>query len=318
MSQQPRNAATAAAARPQTRERSGSWWSRHQRTLAPYLFLLPFFAIYGVFFLYPVISSFILSFHRAVGFGSRTFVGFDNYVQLANDPRYAKALVNTTVYTLASVFILSPLALALALAVRSFVVPSPNMKSVYRIAFFLPNLTSFVVIALMFTLIFNKDFGLLNGFLQSLGLPAVGWLRETRWAMPSLVVVAVWTFIGINSLYFLAGLQAIPDEINEAAAIDGATRRQTFFRVTLPLLRPTILFVIVQAIIFSYQLFDLPYLLTRGGPSDATLTLAMYLYNVGFGQTNFGYSAAIGYSLAAIAVIVSVIQFVVFRTFSED
>jgi ABC-type sugar transport system permease subunit len=136
--------------------------------------------------------------------------------------------------------------------------------------------------------------------------------------MPSIVIVAVWAFLGINSLYFLAGLQAIPEEMNEAAAIDGATRPQAFWHVTLPLLRPTILFVVVQAIIFSYQLFDLPFLLTNGGPSDATLTLAMYLYDIGFSQFSLGYAAAIGYSLALIAVTVSLIQFGLFRLWGEE
>lgn len=309
---------TTSQLRPQARQTTVTWWDRHHTKVAPYLFLLPFFVIYGVFFLYPVVSSFILSFYRAVGLGSRTFIGVDNYMSLAGDPRYRQALINTTLYMLASVFILSPLALMLALAVRSFVVPSPNLKSFYRVIYFLPNLTSFVIIALMFTLIFNKDFGLLNQALISLGLPKVGWLRETSLALPSIILVAIWTFIGINSLYFLAGLQAIPEEINEAAAIDGATRWQTFWRVTIPLLRPTILFVVVQAVIFSYQLFDLPYLLTAGGPSDATLTVAMYLYTTGFSQFNLGYAAAIGYSLAVIAIVVSLIQFGLFRLWGEE
>lgn len=313
-----RSPETVPAIRPRAGGGSRSWWSRHEIDVAPYLFILPFFLIYGTFFLYPVLSSFILSFYRSVGLGSRTFIGVANYVELANDPRYLKALANTTVYTLSSVFILSPLALALAMTVRSFLVPSKNMQSFYRIAFFLPNLTSFVVIALMFTLIFNKDFGLLNQGLAAFGLPKVGWLRETYLAMPSIVLVAIWTFLGINSLYFLSGLQAIPEEINEAASIDGASRPQTFWHVTLPLLRPTILFVVVQAVIFSYQLFDLPYLLTGGGPADATLTLAMYLYIQGFSQFNLGYAAAIGYSLAMIAIIVSIFQFGLFRLWGEE
>ena len=313
-----RSPESASALRVGAPARTASWWARHGHEVAPYLFVLPFFVVYAVFFLYPVLSSFILSFYKAVGLGSRTFVGANNYVQLANDPRYMKALLNTTVYTLASVFLLSPLALAVAMAVRSFIVPSSNLKSFYRIAFFLPNLTSFVVIALMFALIFNKDFGLLNQALAGFGLPKVGWLRETSLAMPSIIIVAIWTFLGVNSLYFLAGLQNIPEDMNEAASIDGATRIQTFWHITLPLLRPTILFVVVQAVIFSYQLFDLPYLLTGGGPSDATLTLAMYLYQIGFSQFSLGYAAAIGYSLALIAVVVSLFQFGLFRLWGEE
>ena len=313
-----RSPESASALRARTPERTSSWWARNNHKVAPYLFVLPFFLVYGVFFLYPVISSFILSFYKAVGLGSRTFVGLNNYAELIHDPRYLKALTNTTVYTLASVFILSPLALLVAMAVRSFIVPSPNLQSFYRIAYFLPQLTSFVVIALMFALVFDQNFGLLNQVLSSFGLPKLGWLNEPGLAMPSLILVAIWTFLGINSLYFLAGLQNIPEEMNEAAAIDGATRWQTFWHVTIPLLRPTILFVVVQAVIFSYQLFDLPYLLTGGGPSDATLTLAMYLYQIGFSQFSLGYAAAIGYSLALIAVVVSIFQFGVFRLWGEE
>ena len=297
---------------------SASWWSRNQRKVAPYLFVLPFFAAYSIFFLYPVISSFLLSFNKQTGLSTPTFIGLGNYIALSEDPRYLKALWNTTVYTLASVFLLSPLALLVAMSVRSFVVPWDNMRSFYRIAFFLPQLTSFVVVALMFALIYDKDYGLFNGFLATLGIAPVPWLRDERFSMISIIIVAIWAFIGINSLYFLAGLQGIPDEINEAAAIDGANRPQSFFFITLPLLRPTILFVVIQAIIFSYQFFDIPALLTAGGPSDSTLTLALYMYTIGFSQFKLGYAAAIGYSIAIIAVIVSVVQLVLFRTFRDS
>jgi ABC-type sugar transport system permease subunit len=297
---------------------SASWWTRNQRKVAPYLFILPFFVAYSIFFLYPVVSSFVLSFNKQIGLSTPTFIGLGNYANLMEDPRYLAALKNTTVYTMASVFILSPLALLVAVSVRSFVVPWDNMRSFYRIAFFLPQLTSFVVVALMFALVYDKDYGLLNAFLKLFGLNSVPWLRDERFSMLSLVIVAIWAFIGINSLYFLAGLQAIPDEINEAAAIDGANRSQTFFFVTLPLLRPTILFVIIQAIIFSYQFFEIPALLTAGGPSDSTLTLALYMYQIGFSEFKLGYASAIGYSIAIIAVTVSLIQLILFRTFRDN
>jgi ABC-type sugar transport system permease subunit len=297
---------------------SASWWERNQRKVAPYLFILPFFVAYSIFFIYPVVSSFVLSFNKQIGLSTPTFIGLENYTKLLEDPRYLAALRNTTVYTMASVFILSPLALLVAVSVRSFVVPWDNMRSFYRIAFFLPQLTSFVVVALMFALVYDKDYGLLNAFLKLIGLNPVPWLRDERFSMLSLVIVAIWAFIGINSLYFLAGLQAIPDEINEAAAIDGANRSQTFFFVTLPLLRPTILFVIIQAIIFSYQFFDIPALLTAGGPSDSTLTLALYMYQIGFSEFKLGYASAIGYSIAIIAVTVSLVQLILFRTFRDN
>lgn len=289
----------------------GSW------LLTPYLFLVPFFLVYGVFLLFPVLSGLRLSFFDVVGISDAQFVGIDQYRQLFADSRYLQALRNTTLYALASVFVLSPLALLMALAIRSFIVPSANVQSFYRIAFFLPNITSFVVIALMFGLILDTDFGLLNAFLTSIGLEAHNWLRDESLALPAMIGVGIWTYLGINSLYFLAGLQNIPDELGEAAFLDGASRWQAFWHVTLPLLRPTILFVMVQATIFSYQIFEIPFLLTGGGPSDATLTLAIYLYEVGFRQFNQGYAAAIGYSLAVISVVLAGIQLLLFRTFQD-
>jgi ABC-type sugar transport system permease subunit len=288
------------------------------RTMTPYLFLAPFFIVYSVFLLYPVIDAFRLSFNERVGISAPRFVGLENYLALLNDERYLRALLNTTLYALGSLFILSPLALLVALVVRSFVVPSLNLRSFYRVAFFLPNITSFVVIALMFGLVFDRDFGLLNAFLEAIGQPTHNWLRSETLALPSIMMVAIWTFLGINSLYFLAGLQNIPDELSEAAQIDGAGRFEVFRSITLPLLRPTILFVAVQAVIFSYQIFELPFLLTRGGPSDASLTLAVYLYEVGFQQFDQGYAAAIGYSLAMISILLAGVQLLLFRAFRDD
>ena len=288
------------------------------RTMTPYLFLAPFFIVYTIFLLYPVVDAFRLSFNERVGISTSRFVGVDNYLALLNDERYLKALLNTTLYALGSVFILSPLALLLALGIRSFIVPSANMQSFYRVAFFLPNITSFVVIALMFGLVFDTDFGLLNAFLESISQPTHNWLRSETLALPSIMLVAVWTYLGLNSLYFLAGLQNIPDELTEAAQLDGASRFQVFWSVTLPLLRPTILFVMVQAIIFSYQVFEIPFLLTRGGPSDASLTLAVYLYEIGFQQFDQGYAAAIGYSLAVISILLAGLQLLLFQAFRDD
>jgi ABC-type sugar transport system permease subunit len=254
-----------------------------------------------------------LSFHEAVALDTPSFTGLDNYIRLVQDERYLHALRNTTVYALASVFILSPLALVVAMAIRSFLVPSANLKSFYRIALFLPFVTSLVVIALIFSLMFDKEYGLINSFFSTIGLPKLNWLRSEQLAMVSVIVVGIWTYLGVNSLYFLAGLQNIPEELNEAAAIDGAGRLKIFRYITLPLLRPTILFVVVQATIFSYQLFEIPFLLTGGGPSDATLVLSIYLYEVGFSQFDRGYAAAIGYSMALISIVLAGIQLYLFR-----
>ncbi|HWS79655.1 MAG TPA: sugar ABC transporter permease [Rubrobacter sp.] len=299
---------------PRKRGRGGA---RGTGSFTPYLFLLPFFLIYLVFLVYPVLAAFRLSFYESSGFGGDTFTGLDNYARLVQDSRYLEALKNTTLYALASVFILSPLALLVAVAIRSFVVPIATFKSFYRIIFFLPFITSFVVIALMFNLVFNNEFGLLNNGLSALGLPTLDWLRDERVALLAIILVGIWTYLGINALYFLAGLQNIPEEVIEAARVDGANRFQVFWRVTLPLLRPVILFVVVQATIFSYQIFEIPFLLTNGGPSDATLTLAIYLYEVGFREFDRGYAAAIGYSMAIIAIVLAAIQLLAARRFDR-
>jgi len=275
--------------------------------------LLPFLALYAVFMLYPVFAAFRLSFYEAVALDTPSFVGLDNYAELLQDPRFLQALRNTTAYALATILVLSPLALLLALTIRSFIVPWANLQSFYRITFFLPFITSFVVVALMFGLVLNADFGLLNSALRSIGLPQPNWLRSETFALPAVASVAIWMYLGVNSLYFLAGLQQIPEELHEAATVDGAGRWQTFWHVTLPLLRPVMLFVVVQNTIFSYQLFEIPFLLTSGGPSDATLTLAIYLYEVGFQQFNRGYASAIGYSMAIIAVGLAAIQLLLYR-----
>lgn len=292
-------------------------WRRNQRAFTPFLFLLPFFLIYSVFMLYPIFDALRLSFFEAGGFGAPEFIGLDNYRQLLSDPRYLEALRNTTIYTLASVFILSPLALIFAVTIRSFIVPSAAFKSFYRLTFFLPFITSLVVVALMFNVVFDPNYGLLNSLFASIGLPRLDWLRSPDLALPSVIMVGIWTYVGINSLYFLAGLQNIPDDLHEAAAVDGAGRTKTFFYVTLPLLKPVILFVVVQATIFSYQLFELPFLLTGGGPSDATLTLAIYLYETGFRQFDRGYASAIGYSMALIAIALAVTQLLLYRRFDR-
>jgi ABC-type sugar transport system permease subunit len=291
--------------------------SRGTGGFTPYLFLLPFFLIYLVFLVYPVLAAFRLSFYESSGFGGDTFTGLDNYARLVQDSRYLEALKNTTLYALASVFILSPLALLVAVAIRSFLVPTATFKSFYRIIFFLPFITSFVVIALMFNLVFNNEYGLLNNGLSALGSPTLDWLRDERVALLAIILVGIWTYLGINALYFLAGLQNIPEEVIEAAMVDGANRFQVFWQVTLPLLRPVILFVVVQATIFSYQIFEIPFLLTNGGPSDATLTLAIYLYEVGFREFDRGYAAAIGYSMAIIAIVLAATQLLAARRFDR-
>jgi len=304
------------AVKVQRRRGIASWWFYQQRKAAPYVFIAPFFLLFLAFSLYPVIYAFLLSFQKQTGLSTPQWVGLKNYRNLLEDPRFLKSIWNTTYFALGSVLIQLPIAFALALAFDSRF--ARRFTQLYRVAFFFPVLTSAVVVSLIWVLVLNKDYGMLNTALEMIGLPRIPWLQSTRWAMPAIILLGVWTWSGFNAFYFLAGLQGIPNELKEAAMIDGANRWQVLTRVTIPLLRPVIMFVVIQSIIGSYNLFAQPFLLTGGGPSDATLTVTMYLYYTGFQYFKLGYASAIGYSLVVIVFILSAVNLYFFGAFRED
>jgi len=292
---------------------------RWQRRLAPYFFISPFFVGYAVFFVYPVGHAFYLSFFRQTGIGSTpSFVGLGNYLKLFSDEKFIKSVFNTSYYAAGSVFVIVPVALALALALNVRRLP---IREFFRLFFFSPMITSGVVVAIIFRLVFEERYGLINNFiLAPLGLPQQGWLITPALIMPSVIILGLWRYAGVNALYFLAGLQSIPPEVQEAAAIDGANRWQVFRHITLPMLRPVLLFVVIVAIIGSYNLFGEPYLLIgpEGGTRNAGLFMTMYLYLNGFRFMKFGYAAAIGYALTIIILVLSLIQLRLLGAFRED
>jgi ABC-type sugar transport system permease subunit len=293
-----------------------SWWFNSQRRLAPYVFVAPFFLLFAAFFLFPVLYSLVLSFQEQTGLSRPRWVGLANYTALLQDPRFVKSVLNTTYFALGSVFIQLPLAFALALAFNSQF--SQRLTHLYRVSFFFPVLTSAVVVSLIFVLVLDTEYGMLNAGLQTIGLEKVPWLTSTRWAMPAIIILGVWRWSGINAFYFLAGLKGIPNSLLEAAMIDGANAWQTLIHVVLPLLRPVTMFVVIQSIIGSYALFAEPFLLTGGGPADATLTVSMYLYMTGFRFFRLGYASSIAYTLVLIILTLSVINLYFFRAFRED
>jgi arabinosaccharide transport system permease protein len=290
-----------------------------RRRMAPYLFISPFFIGYAIFFLYPVLWALYLSFFQQVGIGSEPkFVGLQNYANLLSDDTFRTALVNTTYYAAGSIFIIVPLALLLAVVLF---MRSLRGREFFRLFFFSPNITSGVVVGIIFTLVFSADYGLINNYiLKPLGLPAVRWLQDPQWIMPAIIILGIWRFTGINALYFMAGLQNVSEEVREAAMIDGANRWQVFRYVTLPLLRPVMVFVLTFAIIGSYNLFAEPSILVgaQGGPNNAGLFMTMYLYLTGFRFLKFGYASAIGYALALIILVLTLIQLRVMDIFRED
>lgn len=289
------------------------------RRLAPYLFISPFFVGYAIFFVYPTLWALYLSFFRKDGVASTpTFVGFRNYLSLLSDELFIKALTNTSYYAAGSIFIIVPAALGLALVL---VAPRLPWREFFRFFFFSPNITAGVVVAIIFRLVFESEYGLLNNYiLAPLGLEPVRWLREPAAIMPAIILMGLWRYTGINALYFMAGLQNIPTEIKEAAVIDGATRWQLFRHITLPLLRPVMIFVLTFAIIGSYNLFGEPAVLlgAEGGPRNAGLFMTMYLYVTGFRFLKLGYAAAIGYALALIILLLTLLQLRVLGVFRED
>lgn len=269
--------------------------------LAPYAFLAPFYLLFATFMVYPLGDAIRISLYDTRGFRSKTFVGLGNFDRILHDPLFWTALWNTAYFALGSLLLQLPLALLLALVLNTKGIKGRN---VFRLSFFIPVLISGVFVAVIFYLLYDRRYGLVN---QVLG-QEIQWLQDRGLVMPAIVLAGVWRWAGFNMVYFLAGLQAIRQELYEAAAVDGADRWQSFRHVTLPSLRPVTAFVVITSMIGSFQLFDLPYVLTRGGPANASLTIVMYLYKNGFEFINLGYAAAIGWMLAAVIGLISVMQ----------
>lgn len=277
---------------------------RHGR-VAPYLFVLPALLLFAVFKLYPIGRSFLLSLHRTTG-GTETFVGADNYVRLADDPLFWTALRNTGMILAVQVPLMLALATALAVALDSKLLRG---RPVFRLGFFLPMVTGLVAYGIVFSVLLNKDYGLVNWLLGLLGADPVPWLTDPLWARISLGLALTWHYTGYNAVILLARLQTVPRELYDAAAVDGAGAWGAFRHVTVPGLRPALLLTTVLSTIGTLQLFDEPYVLTGGGPDNATLTIGVYLYQNAFKYFDFGYASAIAYALTVLVGLLGLIQF---------
>jgi lactose/L-arabinose transport system permease protein len=272
--------------------------------LAPYIFLAPFLTAFAVFWAWPILYSLYLSFVNT-SVRPWTFDPTFNWVRLWNDPVFWNALGNTMTILVVQVPIMLTLAVALAVAFDSDLL---KLKGFYRFAFFAPLVLGAVPYSAVFRLIFNADFGVLNYGLNTLGIASIRWLFESTPAMVTIMIAMTWRWTGYNAIILLSGLQSIPRALYEAARIDGASNVAQFWHITLPLLRPVLLFTFVLSTIGTLQLFTEPFLITNTGPGGATETLVTYLYKQGFRNFNFGYASAIAYTVAIIAAIFSVIQ----------
>ena len=269
-----------------------------------YLMIAPMVIGLGVFFYLALGASFFVSLTQWDILTPLRWVGFDNYRELLNDTSFRRALWNTTYYTLLSVPLGVLVSLVLALALNTKL----RFRSIYRLIFFLPVLTMPVAIGVVWTWIYNPDFGLLAQLLGPLGLPRIRWLTDPATAMPSLVLMAVWHGSGFGMIIFLAGLQNIPREFYEAAHIDGANGRQRFRFITLPLLSPTMFFVAVTSLISAFQVFDIVYAITAGRASDTLRTVVYLIYQEGFEFLRMGEATAIAWVLFAIILVVTAVQ----------
>ncbi|MEF9885387.1 carbohydrate ABC transporter permease [Streptomyces sp. P9-A4] len=275
------------------------------RRLAPYAFVLPALLLFAAFKLYPIAWSFVLSLHKTVG-GVETFVGADNYTRLLHDPLFRTALGNTAVILVVQVPVMLILATGLAVAFDSAAL---RARSVFRLGFFLPMVTGLVAYGIVFSVLLNEEYGLVNWLLGLVGIDSVPWLVDPLWAKISLGLALTWHYTGYNAMILLARLQSIPGELYDAASVDGAGPWKSFRHVTLPGLRPALLLTTVLSTIGTLQIFDEPYVLTRGGPDNATLTIGVYLYQNAFTYFDFGYASAIAYALAVLIGILGLIQF---------
>lgn len=269
----------------------------------PYLFIaIPVLSLI-VFLFIPMIVSLWWSLNDYSGLTAAKFVGLNNYVELlTNDKIFTKSLVNTTVFVLLGMSIGPTLGLLTALMLNQNV----RFRSLFRTAYYLPVMTSLVVVATIWIMLYNRN-GLFNVILQQFGLERIGWLSNPHYALVSIVIASVWQGFGFETVVFLAALQSIPRELYEAAMIDGAGSGAQFRYITLPSLRPVILFVYIIGIIGSYQVFDQVYVMTNGGPVYSTSTIVHYLFTK-FQDLRLGYASAIAYILFAILVIFSYLQ----------
>jgi multiple sugar transport system permease protein len=261
----------------------------------------------GLFTLIPIVASMVLAFFRWDIISAPTFVGFDNFSEVVQDPTVRVSFLNTILFVVVAVALQLGLALALAIMVQEKM--PAWLRVFFRSAFFFPLILSAASVSIFMRYLFNEQFGVVNWFLSLAGIPAVPWLTTPGGSAAVVILVYVWQNFGFSFLLFIGGLASIPVETYEAASIDGATGWRKHLHVTLPLLSPTTLVASVMAIISALQVFDQPYVLTRGGPGDSTRTAVMVIFESAFQRLEFGQASAIGVLLTLIIMANTAAQF---------
>lgn len=279
-----------------------------REALAGYLFILPAIIVFLVFVAAPMLAAFGFSLFQWDVFRAAKYLGLDNYRELFSDKRFFTTFWNTVVYTVLEVPLNLFVALAIALALNRRL-PSV-LRYFFRTTYFFPVIISFVAVSILwrYLLIGDPTFGLVNYYLSRLGIDAIPWTSSSRWALRTVILVNVWKTFGFNLIIFLAGLQNIPRHFYEAAEIDGANIWHRFRHITIPLLTPTLFFVFVIEMLHAVQVFDTAYVLTRGGPGDASRTIVMYMYETGFQAFRMGYASAVAVILFLVVMTLTLLQ----------
>jgi multiple sugar transport system permease protein len=287
----------------------------NSRTAAVWIFLSPALSVIGIFFVIPVLAAFVLSFtdfdiYSLGNWEYIRFVGFQNYMRIIETPLFWIALKNTFYFVLVG----GPLSVAVSLGTALMLNSKlAKFKSLYRTIYFLPVVSSLIAVAIIWRYLYHPAHGLLNYALAAFGIAPVDWLGDPAVAMPAIIIMAVWKNFGYNMLIFIAGLQNIPEDLYEAAHLDGASWWQQFKEITLPMLKPTSVFVVMITIIGYFQLFAEPYVMTQGGPLNSTTSIVLLMYEQGFRWWSMGYAAAIAFVLFIIILFFTLIQMLLQR-----
>ncbi len=303
------------ARRPRTQSPEfGTLGVRGRRSLPLYLAVSPYYVLFALFAAAPIVFTAFISFTNWRGLGGFEMVGWKNFEYLITDKLFWKSLANTLILWVMATVPCLTLATLVALALHR----NTRFSNTYRVAYLLPNVTSMVAMGILFSSIFSSNFGLVNALLSVFGVDAIPWLR-TEWGIKiAIATLSAWAFVGYNALIILAGLQAIPKDVYESAALDGAGAVRQFFHITLPMLRPIVLFVTIMSTIGSLQSFTEAQVMTSahsgsaatsGGVGNSGLTMVMYFYAVTFQESRYGYGAAIAWGIVAIVLVFAIINF---------
>ncbi|MCP2267081.1 carbohydrate ABC transporter permease [Promicromonospora thailandica] len=291
----------------------------YSKRLAPYLFILPFLVTLAVFWVVPLSRSFVMS-TQEVLYGQATFIGLANYERLWGDRIFWQALFNSVRYMVLTLVLLIPIPLALAALVNSSI-GSARIKGFFKASMFVPALTSVVVAGIVFRLIFaESDSAMMNQVAEFFGFGPVRWLRGDLTGLAALLAIALWRWTGVNMMYFLAGMQAIPSEYYEAASIDGAGKVRQFFHITLPNLRPTIVYVVTISVYGGLAMFLESFMLYAGNnsPNNQGLTVVGYLYRKGIEENDLGFASAVGVVLLVLVMAINVSYLTASGTFKKE